>query len=225
MHPSKALILLGLFGLPFTVLQATPIVTMQLLNSPGEPDIYDFMVDGSPMQLLCDDALHSIVTTPYQATEQTLSNLSGTLLARSGDTNALLDYEHIAMLDLMALADPTDTALIGNVEEAIWSITQDRQSRDPDAASLLSEVDSENPANFNLSGFVIFATPDSQEQTGFIGFVSPGVSPAASPEPSSWLLAAGGISLLLLGRIRFGFRSRAWHAFRRNVSCGAATST
>jgi hypothetical protein len=165
--------------------------------------------------LLCDDAIHSIVTTPYQATEHTLTDLSGTLLARNGDTNALLDYEHIAMLDLMALADPTNTILIGNVEEAIWSITQDRQSRDPDAASLLGEVDSEDPANFNLSGFAIFATPDTQEQTGFTGAIVN--HPSSAPEPSSWLLAAGGIGLLLLCRVRFDFRGVARRVFRRNL--------
>lgn len=162
------------------------------MNSPGEPDIYDFLVDGSPVQLLCDDAIHGIITTPYQATEHTLSNLTGTLLQRNGDPNSLLDYQHIAMLDLIALQNPTDIPLIATVEDAIWSITQDRQVGGADAASLLAEVDSENPANVDMSGFVIFATPDGQEQTGFVQ-----VHPVV-PEPASWILAAIALTLLLL---------------------------
>ena len=187
----KVLWVLAASSVSLTSLHATQFVSMQLMNSPGEPDIYDFLVDGSPVQLLCDDAIHGIVTTPYQATENTLSNLTGTLLQRNGDPNSLLDYEHIAMLDLIALRNPTDISLIGTVEDAIWSITQDRQVGGAEAAALLAEVDSENPANFDMSGFVIFATQDGQEQTGFVQ-----VHPVV-PEPATWILAA--VALTLLG--------------------------
>jgi hypothetical protein len=182
--------LLFLTSISLMGLRAAPIVNMQLLNSPGEPNVYDFLVNSTPTQLLCDDAFHGVVTTPYQATEYTLSDLSGTLLGRNGDPNALLDYERIAMLDMMALADPSNSTLVGNVVEANWSITQNRAGRNAGATALVNLVDSEDPANFDLSGFVIFASETAQEQTGFV----------MSPEPGSWLLVGASIGLLMLLR-------------------------
>jgi hypothetical protein len=166
---------------------ASTIVNMQLLNSPGEPEIYNFDVNGSQVQLFCDDAFHGIVTTPYQATETTLSDLSGTLLERNGDPQALADYEDIAILELQALADPS---LVRDVVIANWSITAGRQARDTGAAALISWVQTQNPANYDLSGFVIFTSNTVQEQTGFV------------PEPVTWLLAGTSLSLLALVRRR-----------------------
>jgi hypothetical protein len=175
---------------------AAPIVTMQLVGLPGQPAIYTFLVDGVLLQTLCDDAQHSIGIVPYQATENTLSDLTGTLLDRNDDPNELFDYETIAILDLRALSDPT---LIPEVEDDEWAITQNRTGRlDTADAALLSWAQSQNLANYDLSDFVIFATPDHQEQTGFI----PPVEQQSSntPELATGLLTVSGLGLLLLLR-------------------------
>jgi len=153
-------------------------VNMQLLSSPGEPSFYQFLVNGkSTILTLCDDPSHQISNTPFVATETTLSDLTGTLLERNGDPNALLDYERIAILDLQAFANPS---IVGDVILAEWAITQGRPNRagSPGAQDLVNWVWTQNPANYNLSGFVIFTTPLDQEQTSFV------------PEPESWLLLA-----------------------------------
>jgi hypothetical protein len=179
---------------------ADPIVTMQLQNSPGEPNIYQFLVNGSEtVSTLCDDALHSVTTNAYQATESTLNNLSGTLLQRNGDPQALLDYEDIAILDLQAFANPTDITLIRNVVLAEWSITQGRTLRDPGAEAELSWVATQDPANYNLQNFVIFSTPNNQEQTGFPGG-GPGGGPV--PEPGAWMLSGAGLLICAIPRVR-----------------------
>ena len=180
-----------------------PIVNMQLLNSPGQPAIYDFLVDRTTVvQTLCDDATHSIITDPYQATENTLADLSGTLLSRNGNPEALADYETIAMLDLRALSDP---ALIRDVTIAEWAITQGRDARDPGAAALLTWASTQDPANYDLSNFVIFSTPVYQEQTGFTGGGG-GSGGGSVPEPRTSLLA--GLAILLLTRRRLFARAR-----------------
>lgn len=181
-----------------------PIVNMQLLNSPGQPDIYDFLVNGTTViQTLCDDATHSIITTPYQATENSLADLSGTLLNRDGNPNALMDYEEIAMLDLRALSDPT---LVRDVTIAEWAITQGRDARDPGAAAMLSWVSTQDPTNFDLSNFVIFSTPMYQEQTGFTGGGGGGPGGSPIPEPRTFVLT--GLAILLLFHRRLFARAR-----------------
>lgn len=175
------------------VVSADGVVGMQLMSSPGQPSIYDFLVNGSPLQLLCDDALHSIDNIPYTAMEDTLSDLGGTLLYRNGDPQALWDYEEIAMLDLRVLADPS---LIRDVITAIWSITSGREARDPGAAAMIDWVTTQNPATYDLTGFRIFASPDHQEQ---IGFVDSSVGPSA-PEPAPWQILGTGMVLLFLLR-------------------------
>jgi hypothetical protein len=160
-------------------------VTMQLLNSPGQPNTYQFLVDGTTIfNTFCDDAAHPISSIPYTATETDFSDLTGTLLDRQGDPNALLDYERIAILDLQALADPS---IVGDVVIASWAITQNRRTRagTVGAQNLIDWVWTQNPANYDLSGFVIFATTTDQEQTGFV------------PEPSSWILCGTAVVCFL----------------------------
>jgi hypothetical protein len=162
---------------------------MQLQGLPGQPAIYDFLVNGVLFQTLCDDPTPDIGTVPYEATENTLSDLSGTVLNRSGDLNELSDYETIAILDLQALSNPS---LIPEVEEAEWSITTGRTDRDSGSAGLLSWAQAQDPADYDLSGFVIFASTEYQEQTGFL----------PTPELASGLITASGLCLLLLLRKR-----------------------
>lgn len=191
----------GFLLLAAQTVSASTIVFMQLVSPPGEPNIYTFLVDGTPYQLLCDDAQTAIGEAPYQATENTLSDLTGTLLQRDGDPNAYQDYQTIAILDLYALAnsDPSD---IETAEEAIWAITQDRAPREPDAQTLLTWAESQNTSSYNFTNFVIFSTPDYQEQTGWV----PPVEAESTPEPPAWLMAIAGLSLLAWRGSSFSYR-------------------
>lgn len=136
-----------------------------------------FSVDGVDRLLLCDQFFPNVTTEPYAATVATLADLSATQLGRNGDPLALVKYQQVAILDLRAYADPT---LAPDVVQAIRSIVDGQGVRSQVAIDLLKYAAAQNPANFDLSGFKIFASgtarnPGAQEQTGF--FV---------PEPSTF---------------------------------------
>lgn len=181
---------------------AAPVATLQFLGPFTGPEGFEnFLVDGSNVQLLCDDIHHSVPDFAYQANVDTLTDLSDTLLA--GNPQVLLSYQHIAILDLRAIQDPT---LAPAVVQAIQAITDPFNQVSSQAAGLLSWVATQNPGQYDLAGFRVFANRTFQEQTGFVPPPSGGAGGSPVPEPDSDITIFSGLavlSVLLRKRLRW----------------------
>ena len=176
-------------------------ITVQMLNIPvdfpQEPNFFFFDIDGQIWKLLCDQFQPNVTSLQYTAKVATLNDLSGTALDRLNDPNALTKYQWVAILDLMAYEDPSKAT---DVTWANRFIIDGSGPLPGQAGALVAFVQTQNAANYDLSGFRIFygVTPDgrfleTQEQTGF------------APEPGTFLLvisALGGFALLRRHRTR-----------------------
>ena len=203
----KHLILLcAVLGSP---LWASQIQVSMFFVGGTNPGFFTFSVDGSLQQLLCDQFFPNVTTSPYRSKVATLVDLANTQLIVSGDPNALLKYQQVAILDLQAYADPT---LAADVVRAARIIVDGSGPNTPGSQQLLDFVRAQNPANYDLTGFKIFTSPRAvngdpvtQEITGV------GIPGSNVPEPSSVLLFLIGSGILsgltLLSRLRREARS------------------
>ena len=149
------------------------------------PGFFKFSVDGVDEQLLCDQFFPNVTSQAYTANVATLADLTGTTLVLAGDPDALKKYQEVAILDLVAYRDPSQA---GDVVRANRIIVDGSGPSTPNALALLSFVQGQNPANYDLSGFEIFVSQriPTQEMTGF-----------PTPEPGG--LALLGAAVLFLG--------------------------
>ena len=149
------------------------------------PGFFKFSVDGVDERLLCDQFFPNVTSEPYVANVATLADLTGTTLVLAGDPDALRKYQEVAILDLLAYQDPSQA---GDVVRANRIIVDGSGPSTPNALALLSFVEGQNPASYDLSGFEIFVSQriPTQEMTGF-----------PAPEPGG--LALLGAAVLVLG--------------------------
>jgi hypothetical protein len=158
-------LLVWFVGLP---LFGSPVwVTMDfVLNSPATPrGFYHFLMNGLPVDLLCDDALRPLNDT-WQGLEVSLNDdLSSSVLGLQNDPQVLQKYQWIGLLDLRANEDPS---MAPDIRDAIQYITDSTRPLTGTTSNLLSWVQAQHISDFNLSNFRIITSPDFQEQTGFI---------------------------------------------------------
>ena len=189
--------IIALFLILGSSASAAPVYNMLFLGPVSSPGFFIFDVNGTTQQLLCDQFSPNVTTSPYQALGYSLADLTGVGLALAGDPLALQKYQKVAMLDLMAYADPT---LAPDVVRANRIIVDGSGATTPGAAALLALVATLNPANYNLSGFVILVNPITQEQTGFFG--GGGGGGGGAPEPGTLILLGAGLAGIVLTRRR-----------------------
>ena len=172
-------------------LWASQIQVSMFLISENNPGFFTFNINGTVENLLCDQFLPNATTERYTSSVATLNDLANTQLVRNGDPAALLKYEQVAILDLQAYSDPT---LAADVVRAARIIVDGNGPNTPGSQRLLDFVQSQNPAKFDLSGFMIFTSPLlangdplTQEMTGFPP-AGGGITGSQVPEPSSAVL-------------------------------------
>ena len=167
---------------------AAQVYNMFYLGAVSSPGFFNFTVNGEFQQLLCDQFSPNVTTQPYQALGYSLADLSGTTLGLQGDPQALHKYQEVAILDIQAYLNPT---LAPDVVRANRIIVDGSGPTTPGAAALLAFVQNENPANYNLTNFIILVGANTQEQTGFLQH---------APEPGTWILLGAGLGGIVLKR-------------------------
>src|SRR5882724_12959512 len=154
---------------------------MLFLGAVSSPGFFIFDVNGTTELLLCDQFLPNVTTSHYQALGYSLADFSGTTLGLAGDPDALHKYQMVAILDLLAYANPS---LAPDVVRANRIIVDGSGATTPGAAALLAFAQSANPADYpQLANFVILYNPLTQEQTGFFG--GGGGGGGGAPEPGT----------------------------------------
>ncbi len=151
-------------------------VTLEFLpNFPTTPRAFGhFLVNGQPVDLLCDDA-NGPLNFSWTALELSLSdNLANSLLGVQGDPLALQKYQWMGILSLEAYADPSFAA---DIREALRYLTDPSRFATGSTSNWLSWVQGQDPAKYDLSNFRVFASPAFQEQVGFV-----------VPEPATLLI-------------------------------------
>ena len=144
---------------------AAPVHNMFFLEIDAS-GFFVFEVDGIIQRLLCDQFNPNVTTLPYKAVGYSLADLSGTTLGLAGDPNALHKYQEVAILDLLAYANPS---LAADVVKANRIIVDGSGQGTPAVVDLLNFVATQNPADYpQLANFIIFVNPITQEQTGFV---------------------------------------------------------
>ncbi len=172
------------------------IAQMQFVSDSAGSGVFIFNVDGELKQLFCNQFLPNATTLPYEATVSTLADLSGTTLGMQNDPNALQKYSWVAILDSMALADPS---IAVDAVKANRRIVDGTGALTPGAQALFDLVQTLNPADFDLSGFRIYTNPITQEVGGFEG--GSGEFPQTdTPEPSAFVMLGSGLVAVALWR-------------------------
>lgn len=136
---------------------------MQMVSNSGS-GVFVFSVNGQARKLFCTQFTPNATTSPYVANVATLANLAGSTLALQNDPQALHKYQMVAILDLMALADPS---IAVDVVRANRRIVDGVGPLTPAAQALYDFVLTANPANYDLTGFKIYTNAITQEVTGF----------------------------------------------------------
>lgn len=165
------------------------IAHLQFVSDTGGSGVFTFTVDGLLTQLFCDQFEPNATTLPYTANVATLADLTGSTLALQNDPQALQKYQWVAILDLIALADPA---------KAVDAVRANRRIVDgmgpltPGAQTLFNQVTAANPAAYNLTGFRIFTKAGTQEVTGF----GSDFELNATPEPGALVLFGSGLAAM-----------------------------
>ncbi len=178
-------------------------VDMIYENNTGFPGFYVFKVNGISTFLICDEFSPNVATGHYDATIATLANLTGSTLVMKGDSNALRKYQEVAILDLIAFSDPSNSALATSVTWANRRIIDGSGPLPGMAQTLYDFVLTANPANYDLTGFRIYTSSPftlSQEQTGY--------EPPNVPESGTVVLIGAGLVMFGFGRYKMKQRQR-----------------
>src|SRR5689334_4110710 len=125
---------------------AATIADMLFVSDSAGSGVFIFQVDGELKQLFCNQFFPNATTEPYKANVSTLSDLSNTTLGLLGDPDALFKYQRVAILDLLALNDPSI---------AVFAVKANRRIVDgsgpltPEAQALYDFALAANAANYD----------------------------------------------------------------------------
>jgi len=187
---------------------------MSFVTAISSPGFFTFNVNGTIQELLCDQFAPNVTSQPYVAIGYTLADIAapGPIpnLALSSDPDRLHKYQEIAIIDLQAYANPSNSTLAGDAVRANRIIVDGSGPHTPGADQLLAFAASQNPANYpQLSSFIVFVGPVNvagisitQEMTGFLGGGDTGGGGGGVPEPSTAFLLGGGALAGLLAKKR-----------------------
>ncbi len=157
-----------LLGLLSSIPAFAVTANMQFVSDAGGSGVFIFNVNGQLRHLFCTQFFPNATTLPYVANVATLANLAGSTLALQGDPQALFKYQRVAILDLLALADPSiaPAAVRANrrIVDGVGGLTGGAQA-------LYDFALAANAADYDLTGFRIYTyasvPSQSQEVTGF----------------------------------------------------------
>jgi hypothetical protein len=178
-------------------MSAATIAQMQFVSDYGGSGVFKFTVDGVLKDLYCDQWEPNAMTGPYLAAVSTLADLTETYLGIHDSTNALQKYQQIAILNLIARADPSSA--VAAVRAARHITDPDHTGLTPAAQALYDYALAQNPANFDLTGFRIYYREGTQEVTGFNDGFNLEID---TPEPSAFALFGSGIAAIAFFRRR-----------------------
>lgn len=163
---------------------------MQFVSDAAGSGVFIFNVDGQLKQLFCNQFEPNATTLPYVANVATLADLTGSTLFLENDPNALFKYQRVAILDLLALADPT---IAVHAVKANRFIVDGDGALTPKAQELLDFALAANAANYDLSGFKIYTNPITQEVGGFDDPYEEDFPSTEAPEPGAFVLLGSGL--------------------------------
>ena len=126
--------------------------------------VFIFNVNGQPKHLFCDQFTPNATSSPYVANIATLADLTGSTLAVQGDPQALFKYQRVAILVLLALADPSISV---SAVSASRRIVDGVGPLTPAAQALYDFALAANAAAYDLTGFRIYTNVLTQELTGY----------------------------------------------------------
>ena len=170
--------------------QAATIANMLFKSDSAGSGVFIFEVDGELKQLFCNQFYPNATTLPYQANVASLADLTGTTLFNLGDPDALFKYQRVAILDLMALLDPS---IAVNAVKANRHIVDGTGALPPGAQDLFDFVMAADASKYNLSGFRIYTNPITQEVGGYDGGGGVDIPVEDTPEPAAFVLLGSGL--------------------------------
>lgn len=145
-------------------------------------------VNGTPIQMVCNDFSHSVsVGQTWTATVNLFSDLTGARFANL--PNAVARYQQAAWLFDQFAFNP---GAVGDIQFAIWGLMTPSTPMSSGALSWLDLARQQNLSNYDFSGFRVFTPVDGSPSSPqeFIARI-PG---AQVPEPASLALLGGGLA-------------------------------
>ena len=148
---------------------------------------YQFTDNGNPLTMVCVAFdRHVSLGETWQATVNQLTPSGVANSLYGSQSGALHEYEEAAWL-YKQMMDPVNSAQIGDIHGAIWSIFNPQETPQTSGSlAWLSLVEHTDLSSFDFSGFRIY-TPGDTSSSGPQEYL-------ATPEPASMLLLGTGLA-------------------------------